>query len=156
MSLLNMPDVVTATTNGEQPRVYMNLGCCSVACSPSNPCATSNQIQCIAGATWCGLKYDATENRLPTFSPGPKFCAVAGGDLNDDNCDDLYFGDYDNTLEDRLLFNTIDAQTGACTGVFTDVTQSPSTRLCPDYPNNCFYESAFTTGRADHRRGPGR
>jgi hypothetical protein len=147
-SSFNAPDVVIASTFGEQPRIYKNLGCCSTACSPSSPCAPVNQVPCDAQGppTWCGLKYDATENRLPTFSPAPKFCGVAAGDVNNDGCVDLYFSDYDNDLGDRLLFNGKDAQTEACTGFFQDMTETPPTRLCPDYPDDCFYDSGFATG----------
>lgn len=102
-------DVVVAATFGEQPRLYMNLGCCGASCSPSNPCAPGNQVPCNdpSNPTWCGLKYDVSANRLPTFTPGPQFCGVAVGDLNEDGCDDLYFVDYDNTLEDRLRLGTV-------------------------------------------------
>ncbi len=39
-------DVVTAATFGDPPRVYINLGCCNTACSPSNPCQPANQMPC--------------------------------------------------------------------------------------------------------------
>ncbi len=79
-------DVITATTFSDPPRIYLNLG---------------ND----AGNNWLGLEYDPADNRVPTFTPGPKFCAVAAGDLTGTNGADLYFVDYDNTLEDRLLIN---------------------------------------------------
>jgi hypothetical protein len=78
-------DVITATTFGQVPRVYMNLG-------------NMNGI-------WQGLSYVASDNRISPFLIPPKFCAVAAGDVNGDNFVDLFFVDYDNGLEDRLLIN---------------------------------------------------
>ncbi len=82
----NWLDVVTAPTFSDPPRIYMNLG---------------ND----AGNNWLGLDFDPDDARVPTFTPGPKFCAVGVGDLTGSNGADLYFADYDNTLEDRLLIN---------------------------------------------------
>lgn len=79
-------DVITAATFSDPPRVYMNNGNDS-----------SNN--------WLGLTYNVMDNRVPLFSPGPKFCAVAAGNLTGSNGLDLYFADYDNDLEDRLLIN---------------------------------------------------
>lgn len=79
-------DVVTVTTFGDQPRVLMNLGD-------------------DASGVWLGLDHDAAQNRLPQFSPAPKFCAVGVGDVTGDGAADLFFVDYDNDLEDRLLIN---------------------------------------------------
>ncbi len=83
-------DVVTATTYGQglpktisHPRVYINLG----------------EID----GQWQGLKYE--EARIPTFAIVPNFCAVAAGDVTGDGVVDLYFIDYNNNLEDRLLIN---------------------------------------------------
>ncbi len=104
-------DIVTATTFSDQPRVYMNLGL-------------------DAGQSWLGFDYDALENRIPPFTPGPKFCAVAAGDVDDDTDMDLFFVDYSNSLEDRLLINDGD-------GFFTDET---GLRLTP-----AMSESAFGT-----------
>ena len=89
-------DMITATTFGEQPRIYMNLG---------------NDEQ----GQWLGFQYNPEDNRLPIFSPAPKFCAVAAGDITGDRIPDLFFVDYDNTLEDRLLINDGN-------GFFTDET----------------------------------
>lgn len=104
-------DVVTVTTFLEQPRIYMNLGEDSEG-------------------SWLGFDYDATDGRLPAFSPGPKFCAVGVGDVTGNGAPDLYFVDYDSPLEDRLLINN-------GSGFFTDET---STRL-----TSAMVESAFGT-----------
>ncbi len=108
------PDLVTATTFTEQPRIYMNLG--------------EN-----GSGTWLGFDYDPKEGRLPTFSPGPKFCALAAGDVTGDDRPDIYFVDYDNNLEDRLLINNGN-------GFFTDETTSRMTLA--------MYESVFGTDAA--------
>ncbi len=79
-------DVVTVTTFSNQPRIYMNLG---------------ND----AGGTWLGFDWNAADNRLPTFNPGPKFCSVGFGDVTGNGRPDLFFTDYDNNLEDKLLIN---------------------------------------------------
>lgn len=96
-------DIVTVTTFSEQPRIYMNLG------------------RDLGTGAWLGFDYDAADARLPTFTPGPKFCAVGFGDVTGNGTPDLFFVDYDNTLEDRLLIND-------GTGVFTDET---ATRMTP-------------------------
>lgn len=93
-------DVVTVTTFSEQPRILMNLG--------------------ETAGTWNGLDYDPADNRLPIFSPAPKFCAVGFGDVTGDDKPDLYFVDYSNSLEDRLLINDGD-------GFFTDETTTRMT-----------------------------
>ena len=80
-------DVVTAGTFGEQPRILMNLG------RPAGP--------------WLGFEYQPA--RLPVLtSPtgnGPKFCGLGVGDVTGDNRPELYFADYENDMEDRLLIN---------------------------------------------------
>ncbi len=101
-------DVVTVTTFDDQPRILMNLG--------------------ESGGQWMGLDYDAADNRLPTFSPGPQFCAVGFGDVTGDNKADLFFVDYNNNLEDRLLVNDGD-------GFFSDETAA---RLTPDMSSSDF------------------
>ncbi len=106
----NWPDVITAATFSDPPRIYINLG--------------------LADGNWAGLAYQPTAMRVPTFNPPPKFCAVAAGDLTGSNGPDLYFADYDNTLEDRLLIND-----GA--GFFSDQTTA---RMNPNQ-----YESVFGT-----------
>lgn len=112
-------DIVTAPTYSEgapktisHPRIYINLG--------NAP-----------GGNWQGFRYE--EPRIPQFVPTPNFCTVAGGDLNDDGAADLYFGDYFNDLEDRLLLND-------GTGYFTDET-NPRT-------NAWLIDAAFTTHAA--------
>ncbi len=96
-------DIVTSGTFGEQPRILRNLG--------------EN------AGVWQGVDYEPS--RLPVLtSPtgnGPKFCGLGVGDVTGDGRPDLYFADYENDMEDRLLINN-----GA--GVFTDET---ATRLTP-------------------------
>lgn len=92
-------DLVIAGTFGEQPRILMNRG-------------TS------LGDTWLGLDYEPS--RLPILTPAPKFCSVSAGDVTGDSLPDLFFTDYDNSLEDRLLINN-------GSGVFTDQTASRMT-----------------------------
>ena len=100
-------DVVIAGTFDEPPRVYMNRG--------------------NSGAgNWLGLVYEA--NRMPSFSPGPKFCAIAAGDVTGDGRPDLFLTDYDNNLEDRLLINDGN-------GFFTDETD---TRMTPAMSESVF------------------
>lgn len=91
-------DIVTATTFGETPRVLMNRGL-------------------DVDGNWLGFTFESA--RIPVFPIGPKFCAVAVGDVTGDKKPDLFFVDYDNTLEDRLLINDGN-------GFFTDQT---STRM---------------------------
>lgn len=103
-------DIVTAGTFGEQPRVLMNRG------------ATAG--------VWQGFEYDAA--RLPVLTSalgnGPKFCGLGVGDLTGDGRPDLYFADYENDMEDRLLIND-------GSGFFTDQTSS---RLTPQMVASVF------------------
>lgn len=101
-------DLVTAGTFGEQSRVYINAGE-------------------DAGGNWLGFVYDAKENRLPSFT-FPKFCSIAIGDISGDASPDLYFTDYDNSVEDHLMIN--DGQ-----GFFSDQTAS---RMTSDMSNSVF------------------
>jgi len=103
-------DVITATTFGDQPRIYINLG--------------------LDSGEWQGLEYQA--DRLPVFDPPPKFCAVASGDVTGNGSQDLFFVDYDNDLNDRLLINDGN-------GFFTDETD---TRLTPEMSLSQFGTSA--------------
>lgn len=103
-------DVVTATTYGQglpktisHPRIYMNLG----------------EID----GQWQGLMYQ--EALIPTFSIAPNFCGVAVGDVNGDGALDLYFVDYNNDLEDRLLINIAN-------GLFIDQTEMRMTSTMVD------------------------
>ena len=100
-------DVVTATTFGDQPRLLMNR---------------RNGV----GGNWLGLVYEPS--RLPTFTPDPFFCSLAVGDVTGDQRPEIYFVDYDNTLEDRLLINDGN-------GFFTDETAS---RMTPAMANSVF------------------
>jgi hypothetical protein len=80
-------DIITGGTFEEQPRILMNLGE-------------------TAGA-WQGFQYQA--NRLPVLMSatdnGPKFCGLGVGDVTGNGRPDLYFADYENDMEDRLLIN---------------------------------------------------
>ena len=83
-------DMVTATSFGaslpktiSHPRVYMNKG------APSG--------------TWLGFRYE--EGRTPTMPITPKFCGIGFADVTGDESPDLYFIDYENSLEDRLWIN---------------------------------------------------
>lgn len=102
-------DIVTATTFSDQPRVYINLGNGGLG-------------------DWQGFDWDPLDNRLPAFSPAPKFCAVVAGDIDGDNDQDLFFVDYSNDLEDRLLINDGD-------GFFTDETLD---RMTPEMSESAF------------------
>ena len=92
-------DIVTATTFGETPRVLINRGR-------------------DGDGNWLGFAFEAA--RIPAFPIGPKFCAVAVGDVTGDDMPDLFFVDYDNNLEDRLLVNDGN-------GFFTDQTATRMT-----------------------------
>lgn len=108
-------DIVTVTTFGDSPRLYMNQG---------------ND----ADSNWQG--YVDTPNWFsPAFAIGPRFCGVAAGDVNGDGFQDLFFVDYDNGLENRLLINDGD-------GTFTDETD---TRLSFDASTVGFGTGAFIT-----------
>jgi hypothetical protein len=106
------PEIVTATTlsgttgggigtkSMSHPRIYLNLGE-------------------DGGGNWLGFIYDDV-NRVPTMPSEPRFCAVSGGDIDNDGDNDLYFGDYQQgpytrpvDLNDRLWINN-------GSGYFTD------------------------------------
>lgn len=83
-------DIVTGTTLSQgfpktisHPRVYINKGS-------------------IAGV-WQGFFYD--EPLFPTLPLAPNFCGLGVGDVTGNGAPDLYFTDYNSTLEDRLLIN---------------------------------------------------
>ena len=108
-------DIVTVTTFGDSPRLYLNNG------NDSN-------------GNWQG--YTEKEDwYAPEFNPGPKFCGVGIGDVNGDNLNDLFFVDYDNGLENRLLINNGD-------DTYTDETNS---RLSFDATEVGFGTGAFIT-----------
>jgi hypothetical protein len=77
-----------------------------------------------SGGVWQGLAFET--GRVPVFTPGGRFCSMAHGDIDNDGDSDLFLGDYDNTLEDRLLVND-------GTGHFTDATNTrlPTAPLRP-------------------------
>ncbi len=77
-------DIITAGTFSEQPRVLMNRG--------------ENEF-----GGWLGFVYEP--DRLPEILPGPKFCGLGVGDVTGNGRPDIYFADYENDLEDRLLIN---------------------------------------------------
>ena len=108
-------DIVTVTTFSENPSLYINQG---------------ND----ANGDWLG--YVNSPNWFsPAFPVGPKFCGVGVGDVNMDGYDDLYFVDYDNFLDNRLLMNNGD-------GTFTD---ESTTRLSFDARAVGFGTGAFIT-----------
>jgi len=107
-------DVTTAPTFGDAPRVYINRG-------------KTQQ------GDWLGLEFDPQAGRLPGFVPAPKFCAVAAGDVTGNGSPDLYFADYENSLEDRLLIND-------GSGFFADET---GVRLAPGMAESVFGTSAL-------------
>lgn len=80
-------DIVTAGTFNEQPRILINLT--------------------KVGGVWQGFNYEPA--RLPVLlsgtGNGPKFCGLGVGDLTGDGRPELYFTDYANNLEDKLLVN---------------------------------------------------
>jgi hypothetical protein len=88
-------DIVTATTWFDTPRLWISQG----------EDMNGDFLGWIEDTAWF----------TPAFSPGPLFCAVNFGDVDNDTDLDLFFSDYDNTLEDRLLIND-------GTGKFTDET----------------------------------
>ena len=84
-------DIVTSTTYGDglpksisHPRIYINK---------------KND----GGGNWLGFRYEVS--RTPTMPIAPNFCGIAYGDVSGDGRPDLYFVDYNNTLEDRLWIN---------------------------------------------------
>lgn len=91
------PDLVIATTFDDPPRLFVNQG--------NSP--TGQFLGFTESMNWYS----------PDFVPGPKFCAVYDGDVDNDGDLDLFFSDYDNDLEDRLLIND-------GTGQFTDETEA--------------------------------
>ena len=93
-------DIVTVTTYGQglpktisHPRIYLNL-------------------QEVDGV-WQGFRYE--EARFPQLIITPNFCGVGFGDVTGDDAPDLFFNDYLNGLENRILINN-------GSGFFTDET----------------------------------
>ena len=123
-------DLVIATTFFQQPRLWINQGE-------------------DANGNWLGFLED-TNWFTPLFSPGPKFCAVYDGDVDNDGDLDLFFSDYDSPLNDRLLIND-------GSGKFVDET---STRMSPAASNSVFGTGSFICdfnkdGWADILKGSG-
>ena len=108
-------DIVTVTTFGDPPALYINQG--------------ENR-----NGEWQGYQEQANWFS-PAFPIPPQFCGVGVGDVNGDGFDDLYFVDYDNTLENRLLINDGDS-------TFTD---ESATRLSSDARIVGFGTGAFIT-----------
>ena len=104
-------DIVTVNTFSEQLRLFLNQG----------EDAAGNFLGWVEDPNWFS----------PLFTPGPKFCAVAVGDVTGDGMPDLFFSDYENSLEDRLLVND-------GTGKYKDETLQRMTAQMS--------ESAFGTG----------
>lgn len=90
-------DIVVVNTFAEDPRLFINQG--------------EDRKGVFLG--WV----ESNDWFSPPFNPGPKFCAVYDGDIDNDGDLDLYFSDYDNFLEDRLLINDGN-------GHFTDQTEA--------------------------------
>ena len=88
-------DIVEANTLYDHPRLWRNLGR-------------------DGAGTFLGFVEDV--NALATLHPyDVKFCSVDAADIDGDGDLDLYFNDYRNQLEDRILIND-------GTGLFTDAT----------------------------------
>ena len=106
-------DIVIANSAGDAPRILMNLG--------NGPTG------------WAGFDEEAW--RFPTLPALPHFCGLGVGDANGDGYPDLFFGDYNNGLEDRLWFNL----GAANAGVFVDVTATnlPSTYAQSGFNSTC-------------------
>ena len=92
-------DVVIGNAFGQHPKVLMNQG----------------EI----GGVWQGLVDESS--RIPNFPSLPQFCQIGIGDVTGDQAPDIYFADYENNLEDRLLIND-------GSGFFTDETMA---RIAP-------------------------
>jgi hypothetical protein len=116
--VVNTNSQSTSTNTGFMPHYYRNLG--------------------NSGPTWLGLQFEA--GRIPSFSPEPLFCSGSFGDADGDGDFDLFLGDYNNLLEDRILIND-------GTGNFTDQT---ATRF-PTANNSSGFsvESSFQDVEAD-------
>lgn len=114
-------DIVVVTTSGEQPRLFINK-------AKGQPPESEDQDEQI----WLGFE-EKKRWFSPAFEPGPKFRAVAAGDVTGDGYDDLFFVDYNNSLEDRLLVNNGD-------GKFTDETLL---RMTPEMAESNFGTQAI-------------
>ena len=110
------------------PRLYMNLG------APEG--------------SWLGFQYQ--EGRMPQLVEEPNFCGIGFGDVTGDGAPDLYFTDYNNELEDRLLVND-----GA--GFFTDETAARfpgnSTFLIAAFSPHAYIPREIAKARRRARQG---
>ncbi|MEX2498854.1 MAG: FG-GAP-like repeat-containing protein [Wenzhouxiangellaceae bacterium] len=88
-------DIVTTTTFGDQPQVYLN--------------------QKQTGGVWNG--FQQVSGAIPSFSSGPRFCAAGFGDVSGDGIADILFTEYAGFLDDRLLIGNGD-------GTFEDLTDT--------------------------------
>ena len=108
-------DFVVANTFDEDPQLWENLGD-------------------DGAGNWLGFQ-ERTNWITTTWPIPPMFCAVYEGDVNGDGWEDLYFSDYDNDLEDRLLINS-----GPPNFTFADETD---TRFNPGFNNSVFGTGSF-------------
>ncbi len=109
-------DMIIANTFGSLPRLYVNLGEDS-------------------RGNWLGFEDQGANGDWysPQFDINPQACGVATGDVNGDGFDDLYFPDYNNGLEARLLINNQD-------NTFSDQTE---TRMSAAARNQAFGTNGF-------------
>jgi hypothetical protein len=114
--VVNTNSQSTSNNTGFMPQYYKNLG--------------------NSGSTWLGLQLET--GRIPSFSPEPLFCSGAFGDADGDGDQDVFLGDYNNLLEDRLIIND-------GTGHFTDQT---ATRL-PGNSSGFSVEATFADVESD-------
>ncbi len=99
-------DVVIANTFDQQPLYYRNLG---------------ND----ESGEWLGLVNESAA-RFPTITvlnlTGPRFCAVAAGDVNGDGSNDLFFSNYNNNPNSLATTDVLLINDGS--GNFTDESDS--------------------------------
>lgn len=114
-------DIIVVTTSGEQPRLFINKA--------KGPDPESDDQD---KEIWLGFE-EKKRWFSPAFEPGPKFRAVAAGDVTGDGYNDLFFVDCNNSLEDRLLINN-------GSGKFTDETLL---RMTPEMSDSNFGTQAI-------------
>lgn len=109
-------DIIIANTFGSLPRLYINRG------NGSN-------------GDWLGYEDQGSNGEWysPQFAISPQACGVGVGDVDGDGFLDLYFPDYNNNLEARLLINNQD-------NTFTDETES---RMSAAARNQAFGTNGF-------------
>jgi hypothetical protein len=113
VSIARVPIVMDFDGDGWKDMVIVN--------SNDSGCTTNNQLHFYknlgnnGSGVWLGLNYDVA-GRFPQYNaPCARFCGGDGGDIDNDGDADLYLGDYNNSLEDKLLINDGN-------GFFTDQT----------------------------------